>query len=202
MPKTIPPLTTYEVSRYLHVDLTTVIHWCDQGKLQAYKTPGGHRRVQAESLLSFLKEYGMPVPPELAKNLGAPLKILVADAEDAARGILVRNLKKRYPQAEVQEAHDGFDTGKKIVDWVPNLLILDLKMPGLDALRVCAEIRQDPRFRETRVLSLAGPESSDAKKRALQTGGNDCLEKPCELKELLDKTGELLGIPGPAAPSS
>ena len=49
--KAAVPLTTFDVSRYLHVDLTTVINWCDQGKLPSYKTPGGHRRVEPEKFI-------------------------------------------------------------------------------------------------------------------------------------------------------
>ena len=55
--KEVPPLTTYEISNYLHADLSTVIKWCELGKIRAYRTPGGHRRVRSEDFLAFLKHF-------------------------------------------------------------------------------------------------------------------------------------------------
>ena len=70
------PLTTYEISRYLHVDLTTVISWCELGKIKAYKTPGGHRRVQPENFLDFLNQYEMPIPKEFKEKMQGTLKTM------------------------------------------------------------------------------------------------------------------------------
>ena len=58
-------LTTYQISKYCKVSLTTVANWDEQGLLPAYKTPGGHRRVKKADLVEFLKKYNMPVPDEL-----------------------------------------------------------------------------------------------------------------------------------------
>src|SRR5690348_12569296 len=71
--------TTFEISRFLAVDITTVMAWTDQGKLSAYKTPGGHRRVPGTDLLAFLLRYKMPVPQELQK--GSRRVLLVDDDE-------------------------------------------------------------------------------------------------------------------------
>lgn len=59
--------TTGEVADFLHIHQTTVIDWVDKGLLQSYKTPGGHRRIQRESLFKFLEEHNMPVPHILLK---------------------------------------------------------------------------------------------------------------------------------------
>ncbi|MCB4792421.1 MAG: response regulator [Elusimicrobia bacterium] len=58
-------LTTYQVSRYCGVTLTTVTNWIEHGLIPAYKTPGGHRRVKKDDLIEFLKNYNMPIPDEL-----------------------------------------------------------------------------------------------------------------------------------------
>lgn len=195
MSKPAAPLTTYEVSRYLHVDLTTVINWCDQGKLQAYRTPGGHRRVQPESFLSFLKEYNLPVPPEFARNLERPVRILVAADDETLRSALSRALRKRLPQAEVREARNAFEAGRLASELLPRLLVLDLKLPGMDGWRAWEELRRDERFGDTRILALAAAGPSESRKRALQAEGNDCLTRPFEAKDLIRKACALLGLP-------
>lgn len=56
------PLTTGQVAQYCHVTHRGVLKWVKAGKLKAYRTPGRHNRINIEDFLSFLKEYGMPVP--------------------------------------------------------------------------------------------------------------------------------------------
>lgn len=59
--------TTGEISDLIHVHQTTVIDWIEKGMLSSYKTPGGHRRISREDLLTFLAKHKMPVPNALIK---------------------------------------------------------------------------------------------------------------------------------------
>ena len=63
----IKPLTTGQAARYCHVSHTTILNWIKTGRLKAYATPGGHRRILLADLLSLLETYGMPVDPELRR---------------------------------------------------------------------------------------------------------------------------------------
>lgn len=60
--------TTGEIANLLHIHQTTVIDWVDKGILSSYKTPGGHRRISRDNLMSFLDEHNMPVPNVLTKT--------------------------------------------------------------------------------------------------------------------------------------
>ena len=71
-------LTTYDISKYCEVSFMTVIDWVNQGKLPAYKTPGGHRRIKKDDLVTFLKKHEMPIHPDLKHKVK---KILVVDDE-------------------------------------------------------------------------------------------------------------------------
>src|SRR4051812_18411103 len=59
------PLTTFEGSRICGVVHSTISKWVDEGKLNAFKTPGGHRRIRNQDLMIFLKLYDMSVPPQI-----------------------------------------------------------------------------------------------------------------------------------------
>ena len=61
------PLTTFEASRICGVSHGAISKWIDQGKLNAYKTPGGHRRIRMMDFLIFLKVYDIPLPPDAAQ---------------------------------------------------------------------------------------------------------------------------------------
>lgn len=188
------PLTTYEIGRYLHVDLTTVISWCESGRIKAYKTPGGHRRVQPEDFLDFLKQYEMPVPKEFNERIRGVLKILVVDDEDQIRRVVRRALTRDLPQAELSEARDGFEAGKLVSDCLPKLVILDLMLPGVDGFRVCANIRKDVRLKETKILAITGKDTEENKQRIIKQGADDYLGKPFDVEVLVEKVLSLLNI--------
>ena len=57
--------TTFQIADFCGVRPTTIIKWVKQKKIRAYVTPGGHRRIRHSDLLSFLKEYNLPIPDEL-----------------------------------------------------------------------------------------------------------------------------------------
>ena len=59
-------LTTTQVARLLGVSDQSVANWVDHGKLRAGKTPGGHRRIEADDLVEFLKRQELRIPAELA----------------------------------------------------------------------------------------------------------------------------------------
>ncbi len=59
-------LTTFQVSKYCQVNISTVIHWVKTNKLKAYRTPGGHRRINKTDFFEFLKKYNLPVPDVFA----------------------------------------------------------------------------------------------------------------------------------------
>ncbi|OGR84789.1 MAG: hypothetical protein A2901_06185 [Elusimicrobia bacterium RIFCSPLOWO2_01_FULL_54_10] len=190
----VQPLTTHEVSRYLHVDLSTVINWCDQGKLEAYKTPGGHRRVSRENFLKFLKQYEIPMSADIKRSLQGGTRILIVDDEADVRKVINRVLMKSLPMAEIVEAEDGFEAGKMLLDARPHLVILDLKLPGMDGFKVCANIRADDRFKETKILAVTGQDTSENKARILEAGADDYLPKPFALEVLDEKAARLLGF--------
>src|SRR5262249_17749261 len=95
--------TTHDVSRILNVDPRSVINWIDQDLLPAFRTPGGHRRIRREDLLSFLHKQQIPIPPVL---LEAKFKILIVD-DDESIVELVRTSLLRQGIYEVASANDG-----------------------------------------------------------------------------------------------
>ena len=66
--------TSGEVAQMCAVSKTTVIRWVDSGRLGAFQTPGGHRRVLARELYHFMKRYGIPVPEIVVKAAKRVLK--------------------------------------------------------------------------------------------------------------------------------
>lgn len=100
--------STFDVADMIGVDPGSVANWIDSGVLKAHRTPGGHRRVDAEDLLRFLREHNMPIPAQLKDR---PVRILVVDDERAMTQMLAKAIRLQFPDYEVVEAHDGFRAG-------------------------------------------------------------------------------------------
>jgi len=183
--------STFKAAQLLGVDMTSVMKWCNQGRLSAYKTPGGHRRIKALDLVSFLKENHMPIPPTLKQT--AMLKCLVVDDDAPTRDIVTRLIKEIDREIQVEEAADGFEAGKKVMEFLPQLVVLDLNLPGIDGFKVCESIRKDERFKQTKILAITGLSPSDSEKRILAAGANEFLSKPFKNPDLKEKLSRLIG---------
>ena len=109
------PLTTFEVSRICGVVHGTISKWIDEGKLAAFRTPGGHRRVRINDLQVFLKIYNILVPMEMEKMVqdipqeeekpGTPPRIIVLEEDGAISETVVKFLKEAYPNFKVTPIH-------------------------------------------------------------------------------------------------
>jgi len=83
---TLEQYSSFQIGRMLNVSRQAVNQWIDKGYMNSYRTPGGHRRVRKESLLDFLHERKIPVPPVLLESgddsdlgMRAPIIYLVDD---------------------------------------------------------------------------------------------------------------------------
>src|SRR5437016_8874373 len=77
--------TTHEVSRLLQVNPRSVINWIEQSLLSSYRTPGGHRRIQRDDLLSFLRKHQIPTPASL---IDGTFSVLIVDDEEDIVGMI------------------------------------------------------------------------------------------------------------------
>jgi len=186
-------LTTYDIARYAQVTPRTVIQWINEGKLKAYRTPGNHSRVTIEEAVSFLRKYRMPVPEELTVEGSEEKKrILIVDDDpgivESIRRILVR--EKIYDLACAQ---DGFEAGEKFASFKPHLIILDIRMPGVDGYKVCSRIRSSQTGDLVKILFVSG--FIDEREIGLiqASGADDYLAKPFSNKELTAKITGLFG---------
>jgi excisionase family DNA binding protein len=177
-------LSTFVIAQMLHVDPGSVANWIDQNLLKAYRTPGGHRRVASEDLLAFLREHKMPIPPELDHT---PTRVLIVDDEAAITQLIARAIRSAMPECEVVEAHDGFRAGTVIATLRPDVVILDLRMPGMDGYEVCRLIKSQETTRHAEVLAMTAFPSPDSEKKIVDCGARVCLSKPLSIETLLQE---------------
>lgn len=183
-------LGTHDIARICLVTPTTVGRWIEEGKLPSFKTGGGHRRVWAKDLAVFLREHNFPVPPDLLEE--EILKILIVDDEENVRKFFLKALQRIYPEARIEEAVDGYEVGYRMTSFLPDLVILDIQMPGIDGLKVCRIIRGDAKLKHIKILAVSGFEIQESRDQAFKAGANDFLPKPVSPDALSKKISSLL----------
>jgi CheY-like chemotaxis protein len=129
----------------------------------------------------------MPTSPEKAV-------ILIADDRASSRELL-RTVLQRAGY-DVLEAEDGEQALAQARSGHPDLILLDLQMPGLDGFGVLAELRADPRFKELPVLALTASAMRGDRETILEAGFTDYLAKPAGPEILRETVARLLRSPG------
>jgi excisionase family DNA binding protein len=178
-------LTTGQAASHCQVSTPTLKSWIREGRLRAFKTPGGHARIAVAEFQRFLKRHRMPmypVPP-------APAGVLVVDDELQVVEMLVEFLTHHSRGFKIETATDGYEALIKLGSLHPALLILDAMMPKLDGIEVCRHLKSNPETQSIRILGVTGyPEIAPA---LLAAGADRVLAKPLALDEIERYLSEL-----------
>jgi Response regulator containing a CheY-like receiver domain and an HD-GYP domain len=114
-------------------------------------------------------------------------KILVVDDSKLVTDIV--KMRLGMYGYEVRLAHSGEEALKAIEEEVPDLLVLDVHMPGIDGYEVCRRLRDNPAFDDLRIIMLT---SSDDKHAAFEAGVDDYLNKDVDLLNLPNRVKMIL----------
>lgn len=109
--------------------------------------------------------------------------ILVVDDEAPIQELLKFNLEKEGYTVLV--AYDGPSALKIVEEKLPDLVILDVMLPGMDGMEVCNQLRQSPKSRDIPVIMLTAKVEEIDKVLGLELGADDYLTKPFSPRELL-----------------
>jgi excisionase family DNA binding protein len=181
--------TTFEISQICGVNPTTVQNWVKGKKLRAFKTPGGHRRVRREDLISFLKKFGMPMPADL--NQGPPL-IMIVDDESHILDLLEELMKSGDEEVNITRAASGVEALLMIGECKPDLLILDIMMPGMNGYEVCQRLKSGPSTENIKIVAISGDHSAPVRERILNSGADLFFAKPLKMSDFRKQCFNLL----------
>jgi two-component system OmpR family response regulator len=116
--------------------------------------------------------------------------ILAVDDEVDLLGTLTRALgREGY---EIGRATSGYEAWQKIIVRRPDIVLLDIMMPGMDGLTLCKQLRGDSRFIDLPILFLTAKDDTEDVVAGLDAGGDDYVMKPFELPELQARVRALL----------
>jgi DNA-binding response OmpR family regulator len=120
-------------------------------------------------------------------------RVLIAEAEES----IVASLEFLMRQCgyDTRVARDGEAAFACLLEFRPDLVLLDIMLPGRSGFEVCRYIRADASLRDTRVLMLTAKGGTGDQARGMAAGADDYLSKPFSTRELVNRARALLQAP-------
>jgi len=171
-------LTPNQVAELMMVSPATVRQWASKGLIKALTTPGGHRRFRMSDIVLFAQKKGVTL--NIDDDSESLTSILIAEDDKQFAGYLEELVKSFDDNLRVKVANDGFETGRLIHTFHPNLILMDLMMPMMDGFETCKSIKSDPETAQIQIIAMTGYGSEKNQKRILELGAEDCLLKPID----------------------
>lgn len=166
----------------------------DRQELEAWKTPGGHRRISRASLERWMHARGASphtsgpagivaaTPP--AQGPAGAAKILLIEDSVHFQNLVSLLVRQHFPQAELHVANDGI-TGLAIYGQLqPDVLLIDILLPGIDGATLITALRSQPQFASSRLIVVTSLEEAARAPYAFALQGMDVIHKPNLVKEL------------------
>lgn len=130
-------------------------------------------------------------PAQLGESLTQ--SVLIVDDEPMARTLLRLMLVRAG--FNVAEAENGFDALEKVQLNQPDIVLLDVMMPGMDGFTVCEKLRHDQHTSELPIIMLSAKSDLDSINKGLRVGATKYLTKPISPEDLTRHVREVLDVP-------
>jgi excisionase family DNA binding protein len=185
-------LTVFKASQHCRVSSKTIINWIESGHIKAYKTVGGHRRINRTDLEAFMRKQGIPLPETDKED--QKIRILVVDDDPIIVETIVQALEEDEFDYEVISAADGFEAGLQVNHFAPHLMILDIMMPDIKGYEVCKKIKGNPETKDMKIIVLSAYLDDEKFKKMKEYGADACFSKPFPLSQLKEEVARMFEL--------
>ena len=146
--------------------------------------PGGHRRFLHHEIERFAHTRGLT----LQSGRGASSRILIVDDDKQLVRFLVEFLADSA-NVVTELAHDGFEAGQKVHVFKPDVMLLDLTMPGMNGIEICRRMKSETSTKAIRIIAMTGYYSQENIDGVVSAGAETCLHKPLDTEALQNAIG-------------
>jgi len=146
-------ISTREAAKRLGLSLGTVQQMVERGELRAWKTAGGHRRIDEASVESYHQRARTGAT---VANGTRALRVLIAEDDRILQKLYTHTLETWGLPLETLLVTSGFDALLEIGRHPPDLLITDLNMPGLNGFEMIRRIRENKLTAGTDIVVVSG----------------------------------------------
>lgn len=182
--------STMEVARLLGMAVRSVQLMVDRGELEAWKTPGGHRRISRSSVDAWRTRRGAPMPeqrtvaqPDAAPTSGRRRVLLIEDSVHY-QNLITMLLNQEFPELELHMAADGIVGLAMYGQLQPEVLLVDILLPGIDGATLISTLRSQPQFAGSHLVVVTSLDETQRDPYAFALKGVPVVHKPRLVMEL------------------
>ena len=150
--------STHSAAKFCRVTPMTIIRWITEGRIKAYKTPGGHRRIMRQDLEHFCHAAGIPLEWTINAADGVQKVLIIDDDPDEVTNILDALVDADGAEStmsfQVETANNPFDAGRLLMTSSPEIIFLDLDLPGVSAHSIIESIRAEESTSNSRIVGI------------------------------------------------
>jgi len=155
----------------------------DRGELEAWKTPGGHRRIARASVDRWLAgrqgaDADAAPPLRRASDRREQARLLLIEDSRHVQKLIKLLLQQQFPQIELHVADDGIGGLALAGQLQPDVLLLDILLPGIDGATLIAGLRSHPAFARSQLIVVTSLEGDDLQPYAYALSGVPVVHKP------------------------
>lgn len=202
--------STREAGKMLGVSLRTVQVWVDSGLLEGWRTVGGHRRITAASVERLMRERTLDRPAAAnaasKSNGNAPqrdgLSLLVVEDDSDLLELYRHTIDSWGLPLQLHTAANGFEGLLQIGETLPDLLITDLNMPGINGFEMLRSLRIRFDVAQMAIVVVTGLDKADIYMHGGLADDVEILGKPVPFARLKALVEELLIKKGKLTPAS
>ncbi|MCK5689407.1 response regulator [Myxococcota bacterium] len=178
-------LTSHQAGTILQVNPSSINKWVKEGRIPAFRTPGGHRRIKASDLVDFLTKYDMPIPQNLMS--ATKRRVLIADADTHQLENITTMLKPWGSRIEIHSTNNGMDAMMMVGAIKPHLVILDTQSTDIDGMSLCRRLKDNELSNGTKIVLTCSNLTDDIKSRGMSAGAVHTVNKPIDISMLLSE---------------
>ncbi len=172
--------STLEVARLLGMAVRSVQMMVDRGELEAWKTPGGHRRISRESVERWRegRRSGPARPAPVARAVPAARRVLLIEDSAHYQNLVSLLVRQHLPGVELHVADDGIAGLALAGQLQPDVLIVDILLPGIDGATLITSLRSHSQFSRSRLVVVTSLDEAGRAPYAFALEGVPVVHKP------------------------
>jgi len=121
--------------------------------------------------------------------------VLIAEDQPDSRQLMEDILTSFHPYGvRVFSAQDGIEAYEIALREVPDLILLDIMMPGMDGYQICQQVKANPETAHTYVIMVSAKTQAEDRRQAALVGADEYVTKPFDVAHVLDRVGAALDV--------
>lgn len=146
-------MTTHDVAKKLGVTIRSVQLWVEQGLLEGWKTPGGHRRITSESFNRFVLSQEINLEP--TEFINTQLRVVAVEDNEAMLKLYNHTIESWQLPIKLDCFNNAYEALINITQSIPDALIIDLNMPGMDGFAMLEALEKSNILNKSAIIVIS-----------------------------------------------